>query len=78
MNTPFGLILPRYRWRENISSAAPCSQTPDGLGKLVQWRCQNGTPETGGGVTMALTDAAQPLFGPFHPMPRSPAKSCHH
>jgi len=51
---------------------------PDGLGKLIQRHRQNGTPETGGGLTMALADAAQPLFSPFHPMPGSPVTDCHH
>jgi len=27
---------------------------------------------------MVLVEAAQPFCSPFHPMPRSPAKSCHH
>ena len=47
---------------------------PDGLGEFLQWSHQTGTLETAGGVTIALADAGQPLFSPFHPMPRSPTR----
>ena len=50
----------------------------DGLGELLQWGHQTGTPETAGGVTMALADAAQPLSSPSRPMPRSPVTRRHH
>ena len=51
---------------------------PDRLGELLQRRRQNGTPGTGGRVTTGLVDAAQPFGSLFHPMPRWPAKHCHH
>ena len=41
-------------------------QMPDGLGELLQWGHQIGTPGTAGRVTMGLVDAAQPLFSPSH------------
>jgi len=50
---------------------------PDGLGELLQWGHQTGTPGTAVRVTMGLVDAAQPLFSPFNPMPRSPVTGCH-
>jgi len=51
---------------------------PDGLGEFLQWSHQTGTLETAGGVTIALADAGQPLFSPFHPMLRSPTRVWHH
>lgn len=76
LNAPSGPILPRYRWPENIFDVR--HPAAGRAGRVPTEAPSERYAGTEGRVTIALIDTPQPLFSPFHPMPRSPVTGCHH